>query len=117
MSPTVERITARRSSALVCVVLTLMTLASACSKSPAKKEANHLNIMTNAGSWAGFDKSALNSASSVLAFYKYFHDIWEKKFPGLTLTEQSVKDMSDATSKTLLAVQSKNPADLIPVGG
>ncbi|MGV3490010.1 MAG: extracellular solute-binding protein [Devosia sp.] len=78
---------------------------------------NKLTIMTNSGSWLGLTEDSLNSTSSVSSFYRYFGDLWAEKFPGLEVEEIQVKDMSEATSKTLLAVQSRNPVDIIPVGG
>jgi ABC-type glycerol-3-phosphate transport system substrate-binding protein len=78
---------------------------------------NKLTIMTNSGSWLGLTESSLNSTNTVSSFYRYFGDLWAKKFPGLEIEEIQVKDMSEATSKTLLAVQSRNPVDIMPVGG
>jgi ABC-type glycerol-3-phosphate transport system substrate-binding protein len=74
-----------------------------------------LTIMTNSGSWSGFTPSALKSTSTVNAFYKYFHKIWAAKWPKLQINEEQVEDMSEATSKTLLAVRAGNPPNLIPV--
>lgn len=104
-------------SAFACITVSLLVVTTSCSSSSTPKPSdNHLTIMTNSGSWAGFGESSLKSANSVNSFYKRFHDIWVKKYPTLSITEETVRDMPEATSKTLLAVTSKNPADLIPIG-
>jgi ABC-type glycerol-3-phosphate transport system substrate-binding protein len=92
-----------------------MALAACGGSSAQGSSPEQLTIMTNSGSWSGFTSSALSSSSSVNAFYKYYHKIWAAKWPKLQINEEQVLDMSTATSKTLLAVRSGNPPNLIPV--
>jgi ABC-type glycerol-3-phosphate transport system substrate-binding protein len=78
-------------------------------------ESNELRIQTSGAGWLGFTSEDATATASNALFYYYWHDIWDAKFPGLTITEDRVKGTNEGTAKTLLEIQSGNPADLIIV--
>jgi maltose-binding protein MalE len=84
--------------------------------SVAADDANTITIMTCCGMWAGFN-NANYKASGTIAFYTYYHALWQKEFPNLTIKEIDVPDYPTLVSKTILAVNAGDPPDLIGTQG
>jgi ABC-type glycerol-3-phosphate transport system substrate-binding protein len=88
-------------------------LPSHTAASLARDDAHTLTIMTNTQLWAGFTPASLAGVQSEATFYRYYHTLWAKQFPGLTIKEIDTKDMNELTTKVILEVNAGNPPDLI----
>lgn len=84
---------------------------------PAHNDANTLTIVTCCGMPAGFTKASMSGTSSESAFYRYYHTLWAKRFPGLTIKEVDVSSYNDLVAKTILGVNAGNPPDIIATQG
>lgn len=79
------------------------------------QDSQELTVMTNAISIFGLTAESLKSKNTIGSWYRHYHALWAKKFPQLKINEiQTTGDDANVT-KTLLAVNAGNPADLIAV--
>ena len=72
-----------------------------------------LVIMTNPTTWEGMTAKTSGGSNSINAWYTYYHSIWAKDFPNVTIQEIEVPDDTTEITKTLLGVESGNPPDLV----
>jgi ABC-type glycerol-3-phosphate transport system substrate-binding protein len=72
-----------------------------------------LTIMTSPVVWLGMTKKSSGGSNSIAAWYTYYHSIWAKDFPNVTIKEIEVPDDTTMVTKTLLGVESGNPPDLV----
>jgi ABC-type glycerol-3-phosphate transport system substrate-binding protein len=95
-------------AALICTTAVLTACSGGSSGS-----ANELVVMTNPAMMAGLTAKTSQGSNSISSWYTYYHDIWAKKFPKLSITEVQVPDDQTEMTKTLLGVNAGNPPDLI----
>jgi ABC-type glycerol-3-phosphate transport system substrate-binding protein len=74
-----------------------------------------LNVLVRSGSFTAITAKTAHQGSLVSEWYPYYHPIWEKVFPHMTINEIDVPNDDEVASKTILAVEGGNPADLISV--
>jgi ABC-type glycerol-3-phosphate transport system substrate-binding protein len=91
------------------------TASAASSARPRASQPVTLVVMTNPGTWLGLTKKTSSGSNSIAAWYTYYHAIWAKDFPNVTIQEIEVPDDATEVTKTLLGVESGNPPDLIAV--
>lgn len=102
----------------IAVLLALMT-ATTTSAKPAQPAADppQLTVLTNAISIFGLTPASLKSANTVGSWYRIYHTLWEKQFPGLQIKEIQTSGDEANITKTLLGVNAGNPPDLMAVHG
>ena len=102
-------------SALGCVLAFGAPGITASSASTLKPDAQKMTlvIMTNPTTWEGMTAKTSGGSNSIAAWYSYYHAIWAKDFPNVTVQEIQVPDDTTEITKTLLGVESGNPPDLV----
>ena len=67
--------------------------------------------------WRVGTPAAEYSTNTIFTYYHYYHDLWKKRFPNLTIKEIDVSSYPDLTTKVILGVNAGNPPDLIGTQG
>lgn len=105
---------AKRAQIAVAGALVLVGL-NACGPTggAASSSGTQLTIMSNPTTWEGFTKKTSSGSNSIASWYTYYHSIWKKAFPKLTIKEVQVPDDQTEITKAMLQVEAHDPPDLI----
>ncbi len=100
------------------VLVSLLTVPGRTAAAPSRGDSGTtLTILTCCGMPSGFTRASQSTSNTIFQFYHYYHALWAKRFPTLTIKEIDVSSYPDLTTKTILGVNAGNPPDLIATQG